>query len=183
MTWAIIFFWIYIPHLIYYIFKGSIYLKYDILQLSKTLSIHINDMLAFLFLIHNDSFFRTIFYYRTGPLIAMLIGWWRPGNRNLIISNTTKIGKGIEVMHAFATVINADSIGENFSFRNGTTVGAKKEGRPSIGDNVTLGVNVCIIGKINIGNNVFIGAGSIVTKDVPDNCIVAGNPARIIKRI
>jgi acetyltransferase-like isoleucine patch superfamily enzyme len=38
-----------------------------------------------------------------------------------------------------------------------------------------------IIGDINIGNNVVVGAGAVVVKDVPDNCIVAGNPARIIK--
>ena len=86
-------------------------------------------------------------------------------------------------MHAFATIINADAIGDNFSFRNGTTIGSKAEGRPTIGDNVTLGVNVCIVGKIKIGNNVTVGAGSVVTKDVPDNCIVVGNPARIIKHL
>lgn len=40
-----------------------------------------------------------------------------------------------------------------------------------------------IIGKINIGSNVKIGAGSVVVKDVPDNCVVAGNPARIIKTL
>lgn len=51
-----------------------------------------------------------------------------------------------------------------------------------IGDNVTLGGNVTIIGPVHIGNNVIVGAGSVVVKDVPDNCIVAGNPARIIRR-
>ena len=50
-----------------------------------------------------------------------------------------------------------------------------------IGDNVVIYPHSIIIGDIKIGNNVKIGAGSIVTKDVPDNCIVAGNPAQIIK--
>ena len=54
---------------------------------------------------------------------------------------------------------------------------------PIIGDNVYLGANVCIIGDIKIGNNVIVGAGAVVVKDVPDNCIVAGNPARIIRRL
>lgn len=44
-----------------------------------------------------------------------------------------------------------------------------------------LGANICIIGDIRIGNNVTVGAGTVVVKDVPDNCVVVGNPARIIK--
>ena len=54
---------------------------------------------------------------------------------------------------------------------------------PTIGNNVNIGSNVCIIGGILIGNNVVIGAGSIVVKDIPDNVVVAGNPAKIIRYI
>ena len=50
-------------------------------------------------------------------------------------------------------------------------------------DNVSIGANVTIIGDIKIGNNVIIGAGSVVVKDVTDNCIVAGNPARVIRTL
>ena len=52
---------------------------------------------------------------------------------------------------------------------------------PEIGDNVTIYANAVIFGKIKIGNNATIGAGSVVCKDVPDNAIVVGNPARVIK--
>ena len=52
---------------------------------------------------------------------------------------------------------------------------------PTIGDNVSIGANVNIIGNITIGNNVEIGAGSVVVNDIPDNCVVVGNPARIIR--
>lgn len=48
---------------------------------------------------------------------------------------------------------------------------------------MALGANVTIVGKVHIGNNVIVGAGSVVVKDVPDNCIVAGNPAKIIRYI
>ena len=41
--------------------------------------------------------------------------------------------------------------------------------------------NALVFGGIRIGNNVTVGAGSVVTKDVPDNCVVVGNPARIIQ--
>jgi serine O-acetyltransferase len=50
-----------------------------------------------------------------------------------------------------------------------------------IGDNCYIGTGVTILGPIKIGNNVTIGAGSIVVKDVPDNAVIAGNQARIIR--
>ena len=54
-------------------------------------------------------------------------------------------------------------------------------GRPiTIGNNVFIGWNSIIIGSVDIGSNVIIGAHSVVTKDVPDNVVVAGNPARVI---
>ena len=50
-----------------------------------------------------------------------------------------------------------------------------------IGDNCYIGTGSIILGPRIIGNNVIIGAGSVVTKDVPDNAVIAGNPAKIIK--
>lgn len=52
-----------------------------------------------------------------------------------------------------------------------------------IGNNVWLGDKVTVLSGVRIGNNVTVAANSVVTKDVPDNCIVAGIPARIIKVI
>lgn len=53
-------------------------------------------------------------------------------------------------------------------------------GHVSIGSNVFIGMNATILKGVNIGNNVVIGASSLINKDVPDNCVVAGNPQRII---
>jgi len=53
----------------------------------------------------------------------------------------------------------------------------------TIGDNVYIGNNVILLPGVNIGNNVVIGAGSVVTKDIPDNSVYAGVPARYIKSI
>lgn len=50
-----------------------------------------------------------------------------------------------------------------------------------IGDNVTIGAGAVVVGAITRGNNVIIGANSYVSKDVPDNVIVAGIPVKIIK--
>lgn len=102
------------------------------------------------------------------------------------IFRNTKIAGGMMCYHPFASVINAKSIGENFQFRNGLTIGNKANDNtktPTIGSDVTVGANVVIIGNITIGNRVIIGAGSVVVKDVPSNCIIAGNPAQIIRHL
>lgn len=59
----------------------------------------------------------------------------------------------------------------------------KNDGNPEIGNNVTIGTGAIVLGNIKIGNNVVIAAGSVVLDDVPDNVMVAGNPAVIKKRI
>lgn len=53
----------------------------------------------------------------------------------------------------------------------------------TIGDNVWIGGNSCIMPGVKIGNNVVIGGGSVVIKDIPDNVIAAGNPCRVIREI
>lgn len=85
--------------------------------------------------------------------------------------------------HPYATVLNAEKIGNYFTCLQCTTLGYGKGGRPKIGNNVSLGANVVIIGGVIVGDNVTVGAGSVVVKDVSSNCIVAGNPARIIKNL
>ncbi|MBU4681385.1 maltose O-acetyltransferase [Cedecea davisae] len=57
-------------------------------------------------------------------------------------------------------------------------------GKPvTIGHNVWIGGRAVINPGVTIGDNVVVGSGSVVTKDIPANCVVAGNPARIIKRV
>ena len=59
-------------------------------------------------------------------------------------------------------------------------VGYSKCGKIIIGDNVFIGADAIILPNITIGSNVIIGAGAVVTKDIPDNSIAAGNPARVV---
>lgn len=108
------------------------------------------------------------------------------GNHSFFIS-TNDLGGGVYLSHPFSTIINAKRIGRNLTIRNCTTIGNKSEGSnqsaPFLGDNVNIGANVVIIGNIRIGNNVIIGAGSVVIHSVEDNCVVAGNPARVIRTL
>ena len=53
----------------------------------------------------------------------------------------------------------------------------------TVGNNVWFGGNVVVLAGVTIGNGVVVGAGSVVTKNVPDNVVVAGNPAKILKKI
>jgi acetyltransferase-like isoleucine patch superfamily enzyme len=57
------------------------------------------------------------------------------------------------------------------------------KGEISIGNNVWIGDKVSILAGVHIGNNAIIGANSVVTKDIPDNCVAVGNPAKVIKTI
>ena len=59
-------------------------------------------------------------------------------------------------------------------------LGYTKIGRVNIGDNVFVGAESVILPNVNIGNNVIIGANSTVTKDIPDNSVAVGSPARVM---
>ena len=59
----------------------------------------------------------------------------------------------------------------------------KSKGNIVIGNNVWLGDKVSVLSGVNIGDNVIVGANSVVTKNVPSNCVVAGIPAKIIKKL
>ena len=56
-----------------------------------------------------------------------------------------------------------------------------KENR--IKKNAWIGARVCILPGVTIGENAIVGTGSVVTKDVPDNCVAVGNPARVVKKL
>lgn len=56
-------------------------------------------------------------------------------------------------------------------------------GETVIGNNVFIGMNSIILMGTKIGNNVIVGAGSVVSGEIPDNCVIAGNPAKIIRSL
>jgi acetyltransferase-like isoleucine patch superfamily enzyme len=87
------------------------------------------------------------------------------------IGNNVTITSGVKILtHDGSLCLFQDDNGRRFSYN-----------RVVIGDNVFIGVNSIILPGVIIGNNVIIGAGSVVTKSIPNNSIVGGNPAKFIK--
>lgn len=91
----------------------------------------------------------------------------------------------IRMPHPYMVVVNENTvIGDNCTFYHNVTIGSRQfgmgAGAPVIGNEVIIYPGACIIGKITIGTQAIIGAGSIVLNDVPPNTVVAGNPAKIV---
>ena len=102
------------------------------------------------------------------------------------IHPNSKIGCGIMVDHANGIVIGETAeLGDNSSIYHGVTLGGVgldiEKRHPKVGKNALLSANSTILGGIIIGDNVKIGAGSVVLKNLPDNCTAVGIPARVIK--
>ena len=109
-------------------------------------------------------------------------------------------GKNVRILHfpRFGSEPYLIEIGNNVTITRGVSFvnhdggvslfrneipGLNVYGKIKIGDNVFIGINSIIMAGITIGNNVVIGAGSIVNRDIPDNVVVAGTPAKVIKTL
>ena len=125
--------------------------------------------------------FRSVFYFRTAPYSRM-VSWLIRGVPCLYF-RSRKIGGGLLIQHGFSTIIDAEKIGKNCKIFQQVTIGYNYDLRPTIGNNVTICAGAKVIGGVNVGNNVVIGANAVVVHDVPDNMVVGGVPAKVIKRI
>lgn len=95
---------------------------------------------------------------------------------NSVISNSVKIGKGCIIY--YNVIITHDcNVGDFVEL----SPNAILLGRVEVGDFSHIGANATILPNVKIGKNVIIGAGAIVNKNIPDNCVAVGIPAKIIK--
>lgn len=122
------------------------------------------------------------------PLKAFYVFMLRmTSNRNLCeFSFHIKCGPALYIGHPYCIVINPEAvIGSHVNIAKGVTIGqenrGKRKGVPTIGNNVWIGVNATIVGKITIGDDVLIAPNTLVNCDVPSHSIVYGNPC-IVKQ-
>lgn len=105
---------------------------------------------------------------------------------NSHIPYTASIGEGSKFAYGGIGIVIHDKsiIGKNCTIGQNVTIGGRTGhgGPPIIGDNVYISAGARVIGKFNVGNNVVIGANSVVMHDIPDNTVVAGVPAKIISQ-
>lgn len=97
---------------------------------------------------------------------------------NVVISNSVKIGMGCIVY--YNVIITHDCKVGNFVELSPNAI---LLGRVYVGDFSHIGANATILPNVKIGKNVIIGAGAVVISDVPDNCMMAGIPAKVIKEL
>lgn len=82
-------------------------------------------------------------------------------------------GEGLSLAHVGTITVNADArVGRNCRLHPGVTIGSVRGEAPVIGDDVFIGPNAVIVGKITIGNRVHIGPGAVVTSNIPDDTVV-----------
>lgn len=97
----------------------------------------------------------------------------------------TVVGRRLRVFHGAGIVVNDRTVlGDDVTLRQNVTLGnVRPDGPcPVVGDRVELGAGCIVLGGIRIGDDARVGAGAVVTKDVPAGATVVGNPARILER-
>lgn len=136
--------------------------------------------------------FRTLLNHRLarGNKLAWIIGRLGlvllPQKPTLYLA-LDEIGPGLFIQHGFATGVDAEYIGANVWINQQVTIGHAVDkngvpGLPRIEDGATIYAGAKVLGNVRVGRNAVIGANAVVLKDVPDNAVAVGVPARIIER-
>jgi serine O-acetyltransferase len=122
------------------------------------------------------------------PALAHVLSYLNQIIFGLEISPKCAIGPGIFFPHTSGTVIGASKIGRDVTIFQGVTIGAKQIDmnydlalRPELGDFVVVGAGAKVLGGISLGDNVSVGANSVLLRSVPANVTVAGVPAREVQ--
>ena len=94
---------------------------------------------------------------------------------------SARIGYGLYLGHDTSVIINGSAvIGNNVNLSQFTTIGSIKASAATIEDEVYIGPSVCVVEQVRIGRRAMIGAGAVVTHDIPSGCSAAGVPAKVV---
>lgn len=121
------------------------------------------------------------------PVLVLMVVWQKLVEMTSGISLTyqTQIGPGFYIGHFGNIFVDKDVvIGPMCNISQGVTIGVsgrgERRGSPRLGARVHVNANAVLAGRITIGDGVLIGANALLTRDVPANAVVVGNPAQIV---
>lgn len=118
---------------------------------------------------------------KTGSIWGKVLWKLNRMKHEIDIPLETQVGYGLYIGHGGPIICNPTAvIGNNVNLSQWTTIGSNGGGAAIIGDNVYIGPSCCLVERVKVGDNVTLGAGSIVTKDIPDNATAAGNYAKVL---
>ena len=142
---------------------------------------------AFLFLFFKYPEYRGLVDYRLKSsklfIPLRIIIYFSYKSHNLWLISKHGIEGGLFLQHGFSTIVFCESMGNNCFINQQVTIGYDgSSGIPTIGNNVRVSCGAKVLGKITIGDDVYIGANAVVVKDVPSHSMVVGVPAKIIKK-
>jgi serine O-acetyltransferase len=128
---------------------------------------------------------RVIHSIATVPVLPRFLSSLMRFFTGIEIHPAAKLGQGVFIDHGMGVVIGETAeVGDGCTIYQGVTLGGTSlshgKRHPTLGRNVTVGVNAAVLGAITLGDNVKVGGGSVVVKDVPANATVVGVPARIV---
>lgn len=116
------------------------------------------------------------------PLLNRVIRLLQTAFFAIELGNDIELGHGVYFVHSVGTVVGGDArIGDACVFFGNNTVGAARfQGSPRIGAGTVIGAGVRILGKIEVGENCYLGANAVVVDNIPRGKIAVGVPARVI---
>lgn len=133
------------------------------------------------------SFLQGPIFFDYGTYISFGKNFWANYNFTVLDNNKITIGDNVAIGMNCSLITSQHPMryqDRNMTIREDGSLYSPEFTRPIIiEDNCWIASNVTIIGGVHIGNGCVIGAGSVVTKDIPDNSFAAGVPCRVIRKI
>lgn len=162
-------------------------IKKDIARWNEITQVHNNLFKSLNYHMTQSKEFRNLLLHRLknpsrsfGCYVHYIIAriFWKP--LESLYLNTVDIGGGLYIQHGFSTIVSAKKIGENCRIYQQVTIGYKGELSPVLEDNVSVTCGAKVLGGITMHTGSIAAAGSVVVKDVPENAIVGGVPAKVM---
>lgn len=100
----------------------------------------------------------------------------------ILFASGARVGRNLNLPHYIGIVVGSGVvIGDDCTIYQNVTIGQNRDEFPIIGDKVIIYAGAKILGRVHVGNGAIIGANAVVTKDVPENAIVGGIPAKVLR--